>query len=330
MVPYESGARRITSNLGSDLFCPLWLVGAAHLEWRARVARSCCIGRRWSVGCSPLARYLLSSCGVWWEVFSSLAETPPVVNMEVETCSHCAARLSLSYLGWTTCLPGRLFTDLGKGKAAGGNAFSRSLCSPTAIAVSRGLPLSTPSILMWSGRRSMRFGPQRVRKCNTSRICHEFGRISLRSHPRLHLQSSVENIGRRGRKDGNFRLHVGGLLLGPSGALCCSVGAFGDPSQNSTSQCVHMGSGTTTFQDLVRKGVRRRGCAAPCFLCHHSAEMELLVASTLVTSSVTTKVSKSREGRRESAHQRSLSRLETVPSLSSPLASLSSWAIRHP
>lgn len=54
MVPYESGARRITSNLGSDLFCPLWLVGLAHLEWRARVARSCCIGRRWSVGCSPL------------------------------------------------------------------------------------------------------------------------------------------------------------------------------------------------------------------------------------------------------------------------------------
>ena len=168
VVPYESGARRITSNLGSDLFCPLWLVGAAHLEWRARVARSCCIGRRWSVGCSPLARYLLSSCGVWWEVFSSLAETPPVVNMEVETCSHCPARLSLSYLGWTTCLPGRLFTDLGKGKAAGGNACPWSLCSPTAIAVSRGLPLSTSVILMWSGRRSMRFGPQRVRKCNTS------------------------------------------------------------------------------------------------------------------------------------------------------------------
>lgn len=54
VVPYESGARRITSNLGSDLFCPLWLVGLAHLEWRARVARSSCIGRRWSVGCSPL------------------------------------------------------------------------------------------------------------------------------------------------------------------------------------------------------------------------------------------------------------------------------------
>lgn len=130
VVPYESGARRITSNLGSDLFCPLWLVGLAHLEWRARVARSCCIGRRWSVGCSPLARYLLSSCGVWWEVFSSLAETPPVVNMEVETCSHCPARLSLSYLGWTTCLPGRLFTDLGKGKAAGGNACPGQRCSP--------------------------------------------------------------------------------------------------------------------------------------------------------------------------------------------------------
>lgn len=64
VVPYESGARRITSNLGSDLFCPLWLVGLAHLEWRARVARSCCIGRRWSVGCSPLVLDR-SSWSVW-------------------------------------------------------------------------------------------------------------------------------------------------------------------------------------------------------------------------------------------------------------------------
>lgn len=84
-----------------------------------------------------------------------------------------------------------------------------------------------------------------------------------------------------------------------------------------------MGSGTKVFQDLVRKGVRRCCGAAPCILCHHGAEMELLIASTLVTSSATTKVSKSREGRRESAHQRSLSRLEAIPSLSSPLASLS-------
>ena len=64
VVPYESGARRIASNLGSDLFCPLWLVEAAHLEWRARVARSCCIGRRWSVGCSPLVLDR-SSWSVW-------------------------------------------------------------------------------------------------------------------------------------------------------------------------------------------------------------------------------------------------------------------------
>ena len=243
--------------------------------------------------------------------------------MEVETCSHCAARLSLSYLGWTTCLPGRLFTDLGKGKAAGGNAFPWSLCSPTAIAVSRGLPLSTSSILMWSGRRSMHFGPQRARGCNVGRICHEFGRISLHSHPRLHLQSSVEKTGRRGRKDGNFRLCSAGALSGPSGALCCSVGAFGDPSQNSTSQCVHMGSGTTTFQDLVRKGVRRRGCAAPCFLCPGCGQRVLFVASTLVPSSVTTKVSNKCQRRRESAHQRSLSRLETVPPRWASSASLS-------
>lgn len=221
VVPYESGARRITSNLGSDLFCPLWLVGLAHLEWRARVARSCCIGRRWSVGCSPLARYLLSSCGVWWEVFSSLAETPPVVNMEVETCSHCPARLSLSYLGWTTCLPGRLFTDLGKGKAAGGNACPGQRCSPTAIAVSRGLPLSTSVILM--------------------------------------------------------------------------------------------GSGTTTFQDLVRKSVR--GCcgASARVLCPGCGQRVLFVASTLAVPSVTTKVSNECQRRRKSAHQRSLSRLEAIP-----------------
>lgn len=159
----------------------------------------------------------------------------------------------------------------------------------------------------------MRFGPQRVRKCNTSRICHEFGRISLHSHPRLHLQSSVENVGRRGRRDGNFRLHIGALLLGPSGASCCSVGAFGDPSQNSTPQCVHMGSGTTTFQDLVRKGVRRCCGASARVLCPGCGQRVLFVASTLVTSSVTTKVSKSREGRRESAHQRSLSRLRAFP-----------------
>ena len=133
----------------------------------------------------------------------------------------------------------------------------------------------------------------------------------------------MEKTGREAEKDGNFRLHIGALLLGPSGALCCSVGAFGDTSQNSTPQCVHMGSGTTTFQDLVRKGVRRRGCASALIVCHHSAEMELLVASTLVTSSVTTKVSKSREGRRESAHQRSLSRSGAFPPRWASSASLS-------
>lgn len=216
MVPYESGARRITSNLGSDLFCPLWLVGLAHLEWRARVARSCCIGRRWSVGCSPLARYLLSSCGVWWEVFSSLAETPPVVNMEVETCSRCPARLSLSYLGWTTCLPGRLFTDLGKA--------------------------SWP---IWS----------------------------------IMLQR------------GCIRRHFGktDLLM----AL--------------------MGSGTTTFQDLVRKGVRRCCGASARVLCPGCGQRVLFVASTLAVPSVTTKVSNECQRRRKSAHQRSLSRLEAIP-----------------
>ena len=174
---------------------------------------------------------LIAPRGVWWEVFSSLAETPPVVNVEVETCSHCPARLSLSYLGWTTCLPGRLFTDLGKGKAAGGNACPGQRCSPTAIAVSRGLPLSTSVILM--------------------------------------------------------------------------------------------GSGTTTFQDLVRKGVRRCCGASARVLCPGCGQRVLFVASTLAVPSVTTKVSNECQRRRKSAHQRSLSRLEAIPSLSSPLASLS-------
>lgn len=61
--------------------------------------------------------------------------------------SRGVVRLHLGFLGWRGSSLGRLFTDLGKGKAAGGNAFSRSLCSPTAIAVSRGLPLSTSVIL---------------------------------------------------------------------------------------------------------------------------------------------------------------------------------------
>ena len=114
----------------------------------------------------------------------------------------------------------------------------------------------------------MHFGPQRARKCNTSRICHEFGRISLRSHPRLYLQSSVEKTGRRGRRDGNFRLHIGGLLLGPSGALCCSVGAFGDTSQNSTSQCVTWGVAprlSKTWSEKASGGVvaHQRASSAP-------------------------------------------------------------------
>lgn len=91
--------------------------------------------------------------------------------------------------------------------------------------------------------------------------------------------------------------------------------------------CVHMGSGTTTFQDLVRKGVRRRGCAPARVLCPGCGQRVLFVASTLVTSSVTTKVSKSREGRRESAHQRSLSRSGAFPprwASSAPLSPVTS------
>ena len=77
------------------------------------------------------------------------------------------------------------------------------------------------------------------------------------------------------------------------------------------------------FQDFVRKSVRRCCGASARVLCPGCGQRVLFVASTLVTSSVTTKVSKSREGRRESAHQRSLSRLETVPPRWASLASLS-------
>ena len=65
-------------------------------------------------------------------------------------------------------------------------------------------------------------------RCLTGASALDFG------HPRLYLQSSVEKTGREAEKDGNFRLHVGGLLLGPSGALCCSAGAFGDTSGKPT------------------------------------------------------------------------------------------------
>lgn len=258
-----------------------------------------------------------------WGGFRSFLEIVRGVTVEHKMISRGVVRLHLGFLGWRGIGLGRLSSHLSKKGPAGGNVCPGQRCSLTAIAVSRGLPLSTSVILMWSGRRSMHFGPQRVRKCSMGRIWHSFDQISPRSRPRLYLQSSVEKTGREAEKDGNFRLHIGALLLGPSGALCCSVGAFGDTSQNSTPQCVHMGSGTTTFQDLVRKGVRRRGCAAPCFLCPGCGQRVLFVASTLVTSSVTTKVSKSREGRRESAHQRSLSRLETVPPRWASSASLS-------
>lgn len=285
MVPYESGARRITSNLGSDLFCPLWLVGLAHLEWRARVARSCCIGRRWSVGCSPLVLDRSS-----WSVVGSFLK----FGRNSTCCQYGGGNVlplpgsSLSQLFGVDHLSSRSpLHRLGEGQGRGGKRLPRAALLP------------------------------HCDRCLTGASALDFG------HPRLYLQSSVEKTGREAEKDGNFRLHVGALLLGPSGALCCSAGAFGDTSGKPTPQCVHMGSGTTTFQDLVRKGVRRCCGAAPCILCHHGAEMELLFASTLVTSSVTTKVSKSREGRRKSAHQRSLSRLETVPPRWASSASLS-------
>lgn len=213
--------------------------------------------------------------------------------MEVETCSHCPARLSLSYLGWRGSSLGRLFTDLGKGKAAGGNVCPGQRCSPTAIAVSRGLPLSTSVILDCTcSHRWRRPGEKRKR---TEIFVSMLGDCFL-----AHLEHYAA-----------ARVHSATLR------------------ENRPSHGPH-GEWHHDFQDLVRKGVRRCCGAAPCFLCHHSAEMELLFASTLVTSSVTTKVSESREGRRESAHQRSLSRLETVPPRWASLASLSSVMVRHP
>lgn len=105
-----------------------------------------------------------------WGGFRSFLEIVRGVTVEHKMISRGVVRLHLGFLGWRGSSLGRLSSHLRRKGPAGGNAFSRSLCSPTAIAVSRGLPLSTSSILMWSGRRSMHFGPQRARRCNTSRI----------------------------------------------------------------------------------------------------------------------------------------------------------------
>lgn len=196
VVPYESGARRITSNLGSDLFCPLWLVGLAHLEWRARVARSCCIGRRWSVGCSPLVLDRSS-----WSVVGSFLK----FGRNSTRCQYGGGNvlpLPGSSLSQLFGVEGQQFGSplhrLGEGQGRGGKRLPRAALLP------------------------------HCDRCLTGASALDFG------HPRLHLQSSVEKTGREAEKDGNFRLHVGGLLLGPSGALCCSAGAFGDTSGKPT------------------------------------------------------------------------------------------------
>lgn len=214
VVPYESGARRITSNLGSDLFCPLWLVGLAHLEWRARVARSCCIGRRWSVGCSPLVLDRSS-----WSVVGSF----------------------LKFGRNSTCC-----------QYGGGNV----------------LPLPGSSL-------SQLFG---VDHLSSRSPLHRLGEGFL-----AHLEHYAA-----------ARVHSATLR------------------ENRPSHGPH-GEWPTTFQDLVRKGVRRCCGASARVLCPGCGQRVLFVASTLAVPSVTTKVSNECQRRRKSAHQRSLSRLEAIP-----------------
>lgn len=77
------------------------------------------------------------------------------------------------------------------------------------------------------------------------------------------------------------------------------------------------------FPRLGPKSVWRCCGASARVLCPGCGQRVLFVASTLVTSSVTTKVSKSREGRRESAHQRSSSHVGAFPPRWASSASLS-------
>ena len=182
VVPYESGARRITSNLGSDLFCPLWLVGLAHLEWRARVARSCCIGRRWSVGCSPLVLDRSS-----WSVVGSFLKFG-----RNSTCCQCGGGnvlplpgSSLSQLFGVDHLSSRSpLHRLGEGQGRGGKRLPRAAllphcdrCLTGASALDFGHPHGE-----WR-HDFPRLGPKRRQEA--------LWRISARSLPRLWPESAL-------------------------------------------------------------------------------------------------------------------------------------------
>lgn len=182
VVPYESGARRITSNLGSDLFCPLWLVGLAHLEWRARVARSCCIGRRWSVGCSPLVLDRSS-----WSVVGSFLKFG-----RNSTCCQCGGGnvlplpgSSLSQLFGVDHLSSRSpLHRLGEGQGRGGKRLPRAAllphcdrCLTGASALDFGHPHGE-----WH-HDFPRLGPKRRQEV--------LWRISARSLPRLWPESAL-------------------------------------------------------------------------------------------------------------------------------------------
>lgn len=182
MVPYESGARRITSNLGSDLFCPLWLVGLAHLEWRARVARSCCIGRRWSVGCSPLVLDRSS-----WSVVGSFLK----FGRNSTCCQYGGGNVlplpgsSLSQLFGVDHLSSRSpLHRLGEGQGRGGKRLPRAALLPhcdRCLTGASALDFGHPHGEWHQG--FPRLGPKRRQEV--------LWRISARSLPRLWPESAL-------------------------------------------------------------------------------------------------------------------------------------------
>ena len=82
-----------------------------------------------------------------WGGFRSFLEIVRGVTVEHKMISRGVVRLHLGFLWWRGSSLGRLSSHLRRSRPDGGNACPGQRCSPTAIAVSRGLPLSTSVIL---------------------------------------------------------------------------------------------------------------------------------------------------------------------------------------
>ena len=228
MVPYESGARRITSNLGSDLFCPLWLVGLAHLEWRARVARSCCIGRRWSVGCSPLVLDRSS-----WSVVGSFLK----FGRNSTCCQYGGGNVlplpgsSLSQLFGVDHLSSRSpLHRLGEGQGRGGKRLPRAALLPhcdRCLTGASALGFGHPHV-EWKAEHA--FGPQRVRRASwpiwsimLQRGCirRHFGKVDLSMRPHGEWHHDFPRLCPKRRQEAWLRISARPLpRLWPESALC--------------------------------------------------------------------------------------------------------------